>query len=383
MFGRWVSNGYLVTLCAASCALAVGASLVSVSVVRLGNVSPGFDANDLYAVELTLPGWKYKDAAQRRLAVTAVADRIEQLASVQGVAIASQAPPAAGMFIGDIAVGDQAVATPILPVAFIGAAYFRTIGQRVLVGREFDAADLANPMVAIISESFARRFAQRPEDLLGTRLQTGKDVREIVGVAADVRSPGVADQLNGLQAYWPLARLQPSTTLLVRSRGLRTSDARAAAAAIDPDLVIETSGVSEMLREARSEVWFLTALFAVLATVAILLAALGIFGVVSAFVARQRTAIAVRLAIGATPSIVRRWLAWRVLSRCAVGVAIGVLASYPFARLFAGQLFEVRANDATTRIIGALVVLAAALPAVAIPAMRAGRISPNQLMRQQ
>lgn len=381
--GRMFAKGYLVMLAAATCTLAVGTALVTTSVLRIGSISPGFDSSDLHVSELTLPDWKYQDPSKRRLVVAGVAERIAQLPGTRAVALASQPPSTTGFYIGEIAFGEQQLATPVLPVASIGAGYFGAIGQHVIAGREFGDTDVANPAVVIVSASLARRFAERPEAVIGGRLRTGKDVREIVGVVGDVRSPGITDQMGGMQMYLPLTRLQSSTTLIVRRASLREADVRAAAAAIEPDVAVRTSSVTEMLRESRSEVWFLATLLAGLTAAALLLGGLGTFGVVTAVVTRHRTSIAIRSAVGATPAAVRCWLAAQVFAPCAAGVAIGVALSFPFARLFAGQLFDVRPDDLAARVLGAAAVLVATAAATVVPAIRAGRIAPAVLMRQQ
>jgi putative ABC transport system permease protein len=236
--------------------------------------------------------------------------------------------------------------------------------------------------VAVIAERTARAFGVAPEAIVGQHMRFGTQWREVVGVVADVRTPGLADSLAGLHAYWPLTRHGASMTLLVRAEDGVAAGIRGLLAGYDPDVVVEPAPMNALLQRSLHGTQFLVALFCVLAVLAGLMAVFGVYAVLSHVATAQRGSIAVRMAVGATEADVQRWLVWKCLSTGLAGVAVGAALSYPFGRLLSGHLFGVPADSLAARLLVAALVLAATAIAGWVPSLRASRVPPHGVLKE-
>jgi len=378
---RAFGNGvYLVTLLAASCVFIVVAYLMTATVLTFANVNIGFTPDRLQVLKLTLPDWKYAGAAERATVMTLVLDGLARHSRIQAAAVASSAPPATGVFVGQLAFGEQESAFGTIGVSSVSPGYFRAMGQRLIAGREF-AADSAGEVV-IVSQLTSSRFDPKPEAAIGKTIRFGKDLRRIVGVVSDVRVPGVVDALKGQQVYWPITRYRASSFVLMRADDNALPEARGIIDKLDHDIAIEATPMDVVLGNPRRQVKFVLNIFVALAAVSAFLALIGVYAVFSGFVARQKASIAVRMALGANASVVRRWVLTRALTNAILGITLGIALSYPFGRLFSGYLFGVSSGDHTARIVAALATLTIAGLAAWLPSQQASSVMPNEVLRE-
>jgi putative ABC transport system permease protein len=264
--------------------------------------------------------------------------------------------------------------------------------MRLLAGRDFTTADGdAAPRVAIVNETLARRLWPG-EDPVGKRLKQGwpegdSPWREVVGVAADVKMEGV-DEDTPMQVYLPIEQETPRSVALVA----RTADGPLAHQAavegvlheIVPDApVYRVRSMDQVRGDAIGRQRLTTALLAGFGALALLLAAVGIYGVTSYSVTQRTHDIGVRMALGARPADVRRLVVGQGLVVTLVGLAVGLAAAFGLTRLMEGLLFDVSATDPTTFVVISSLLAAVAVVACIFPARRATKVDPVVALRHE
>jgi putative ABC transport system permease protein len=378
---------------ALSVVLLIGAGLALHSLVRLTAVDPGFDADGQLTFSVVLPPRRYADAA----AMSAVADRLTgSLSSIPGIAAAGFTThlPLSGQnmengFQVPGYVPREPGEVPIAGMRGVSSRYFAALGARLRSGRTFTDADrAASQPVAIVNEVFARRY-WAGQDAIGRQLQEygGNAPRTVVGVIADVKHSGPAEEARP-EVSLPYSQLDPAF-MTTWSRGIYFvvraaapgaaigSAVRGAVAGVDPDVSLNNvQSLASLASDAVSAPRFRTVLLATFAALAIALASIGVFGVLSYFVIQRTREIGIRVALGASSSDILRMVVGRGLGLAAVGLGIGLLAAIPLTRSMQTLLFEVKPLDIPTL---AGVVLGLALVAALasyLPARRALRIEP-------
>jgi predicted permease len=280
--------------------------------------------------------------------------------------------------------------------ATVGPRYFETLGQRLLAGREFTRRD-AGPVagtertarVVIVNESLARRFFGN-ENPLGRRLVTGRGENapayEIVGVVSDARYRTPREN-DGLVTYWPVedgGRL-PRLCMIVRAAGSPASIAsrvRQEIRAIAPTLpILKIDTVDEQLDDLLFQERLITNLTAFFGGLAVLLACLGLYGVMSYTVAQRTREIGLRLALGATPAGVFRLMLRESLLLVLAGIAIGIPVMLAVMRLVASRLFGLSAHSLPTLFAASALLILVALLACWLPAKRAAKVDPMVALR--
>lgn len=385
-WGRMLRHLHVVALVASAVVLGVAAHLVLVSILKVARLDPGFEADGLHVVDLRIPLWKYGEQPSGTELADRLRQRLSALPGVRSVVLASQAPSETGLFFGRVSLqGESSRSEPMSVVGStkVSAGYFETLGQRVLAGREFSEEDVQlRASKVVISQGVARLYGVEPRDAIGRFMSFDEEQHEVIGVAANVSSPGLIQELNGLQVYWPLKGFRDSITVLMRSS--ERIDARAASVAqtLDPDLIVHASSMRELFAESSAMTRFLATLFSILSALVVTLAALGIYGGLSAFASQHRPQIAVRMALGATRESVSRWLLGLGLAPLAAGVVLGTLLSYPFCRLLEEQLFGMAPDSFQARFGAVLVVAVTAVLAILPVAWRTSRLDPNEALRQ-
>ena len=276
---------------------------------------------------------------------------------------------------------------------FIAAspAYFRTLGTAIVAGREFATRDAADaPLVVVVSETLARRFFPAGQ-AIGRQLRLVNpdypaDWRTIVGVVRDVRYQGLDDGARPI-VYTPFAQT-PFLWMYVHVRTAgdpmaMVGSLRASLKAVDPMLTVASPRpMTSLLAEASADPRFGAAVMTAFATVAVLLAAIGLYGVVSFAVVRRTREMAIQLALGASPQALRWQVVRRALALSAGGLIAGLLAAMWLGRYLTALLFEVTPADPLTLAAVAGILLAVTSIAAAIPAARATRIDPLQALRE-
>ncbi|MEX2263379.1 MAG: ABC transporter permease [Bryobacteraceae bacterium] len=376
--------------------LLIGAGLLIRSFNLLGRVHPGFHAppEQVLTMLLSPTGPRYRDTRALGAYWDRLLERVCLVPGVQAASVAITIPPDRVAFSDGYEIESKPTPPgsehPAVPVPFVSRDYFRTLGIPLLRGRWFDGRDRADsPRVTVISEAMARRHFPG-ENPVGQRLKHGhrslaNPYMEIIGVVGDVKYQGL-DSENTL-VYYELTSQVPSRPmwLLVRTRG----DAQALAPAVrqeirslDPGVPIDRVGtMSQALSESVSLPRFRSLLMTVFAATALLLAAIGIYGVIAYSVAQRTQEIGVRMALGATPAGVLRLVIGQGGRLAFVGIALGLAGAFGLTRVLEKMLFGVSASDTVTFASAALVLGAVAIVASLIPALRAARVDPLTALR--
>ena len=378
--------------------LLVGAGLLIRSFSRVMSVDPGFDPAGVLTVELALPSQRYPDDAQRGAFYRRL---VERLAAQPGVEVAgairdvllSRLPNSAPISIEGRA--DLSEADRNLPIAFdpVTPDFFRVLRIPIVRGRGFTHADDgAAPPVAIVNQSLVRRFFPGG-DPVGRRVTfgspDGENVRwlTIVGVAADARRSGL-DAGPRPELYAPHAQAPAADmTLTLRTAGdpmMLAGSVRAALAELDPELPLaRVATLDRLVGASVAERRFHMLLLAVFSALALILAAIGIYGVVTYLVSRRAREFGVRLALGAQRRDVLRMVLREGARITAAGAALGLLGALAMTRVLAALLYEISPTDAPTFAAVTAVLVTVALAACYIPARRATRIDPVVSLRAE
>jgi putative ABC transport system permease protein len=323
-----------------------------------------------------------------------VVSRVGALPGVQSAAVAITLPPDRVAFLDgfEIAGRTPKEGGPIVPVPWVSYDYFRTLGIPVLRGRVFDPRDKpGSPGVVVISEALARRYFPG-EDPVGQRLKHGgpslnNPYAEIVGVVGDAKYQGLAEE--NAPVYYESANQYSSRPmwLVVRTSGHARqwlSAVQAEIRAIDPNVPVARAGsMEEALHESVALPQFRTTVMIIFAFAALLLAAVGIYGVLAYSVERRTQEIGVRMALGATRPGVVRLVIGQGSRLVTMGLVIGLAGAFALTRVLKTMLFGVSASDTVTFAGTALVLGAVAMVASLIPAWRAARVDPVSALRQE
>jgi putative ABC transport system permease protein len=393
---RRALSALVVVEVAVSLVLLAGAGLLIRSFVRLQDVDPGFRAEGLLTASVQLPAARYPDPARSAAFYSDVLDRVAQIPGVTDQAAVSFLP-LAGLGIGtSYHRMDQPEPPPgelpVTAVRPITPHWFRTMGIPQVAGRDFTNGDGADaPPVAIISESLARRSFPG-EDPLGQQLhvsikQADGVVYEIVGVVGDIRMTSL-DAAAGPAVYVPHAQLALGVmTFVVRTDLDPTSlvsGVTAAVRALDPELPLANIRTMEDVVDATlARPRIVAVLLTVFAVMALVLAGVGVYGVMAYAVTERTHEIGVRMALGATPDSVLRLVIGQAFRLVALGVAVGLVAAVALTRVLTSLLFDTDARDPLTLAGTAAVLMVVAVAAASVPAVRGTRIAPVQALRVQ
>ncbi len=377
----------VVTEIALAAVLLLAAGLLIRSFDRLVAVRQGFEAGGLLTARLNLPPGRYSDPSARRAAVEDVLRRIRALPGTSGAAAVSRLPlnPGASRRGTDIEGFPKLSFSPDYQV--VSADYFRAMGIPILQGRPFDSRDgPAGPGAVIVSESLARRFFPK-RDAVGRRMKVGlgDEWSSVVGVVGDVRQHRLEER-SVPTVYVPYAQDPwPSSTLVVRTKLSSDRAAAALAAAVrsmDPDQAIsKVRPMSQVISESVSAQRVRMMLLGLFAFLALVLACVGLYGVMAYSVAQRAREIGIRIALGADSRSVLRLVVGQGLKLTLAGLGAGLLLSLGFGRLLTSLLFEVRPTDAAT--FGGISLLLASVAFLAsyVPAWRATRVDPAVVLR--
>jgi putative ABC transport system permease protein len=373
--------------------LLAGAGLLVNSFVRLLRVPPGFDPEGVIVARTTLPAARYPEAERGKAAYRETLERIEALPGVQSVAIATNLPLTSEWVIGFRVEGEDENIYHTANNTWISNDYFRTMGIPLRRGREFNDQDRAGTLpVVVINETLARRFWPG-EEAIGKRMRWGgwnpQGWLTVVGVAADVK-------LSALEAespptvYMPIfqiPRLRRDAIFIARTTG----DPASLAAALDREIgavdaelpVYDIRTMNQVIAASVAQRRFTMWLLVIFAAAALLLAATGLYGVLSYTVTQRRHEIGIRMALGAEAGDVLKLVIRQGMTLAVIGVAIGLIASFALTRTMKSLLFDTSASDPLTFAAIAVLLTGVALLACWIPARRAARLDPLEALRHE
>jgi putative ABC transport system permease protein len=379
--------------------LLVGAGLLIKTFARLQDQYASLRAESVLTLRTQLPDRKYTEPARRVAFYEQVLERIHSLPGVVAAGYSTAVPLEWKGGTNGISIEGRANEAGVVYDANhrqISADYFRAMGIVLRAGRYFTERDDAQSMpVAIINETMARGFWPN-EDALGKRFKhgygdSGRPWLTIVGIVSDVRQMGVDVPVKA-EMYMPYKQTPTQPWFAPRSLVIRaTLDPVKLAAAVtskvhevDPDQPVSNIRTMEaVLDEEVSQRRTGTTLLIVFAGLAVVLAAMGIYGVLSYFVTQRTPEFGVRMALGAATSDILKLVLIRGMALALAGVAIGLVAAFALTRLMASLLFEVNASDPTTFTVIALGVAAVAFASCYIPARRATKVDPMVALRYE
>ncbi len=376
--------------------LLAGAGLMINSFVRFSRINPGFEPEQLVTFDFSLSGGAYAEDSQRISLVRQLRDRVQakpgigSVATVYGLPFGTMLNAVVGAII-DGRPESESRARARAALRVVSSDYFRTMGVPLLAGRAFsDELDTLNsPPALIINETFARKYFPG-EDPVGRRIQLftlSSNWHEIVGVIKDVKLTGLdapatpeVYQSDLQSGVWMFSLVVRSTLPLREIEKM----VRAEAAALDKELpTFNVRTMGQAISTSVAPRRFIMMLIGLFAALALMLTAVGIYGVVSFSVSQQTREIGIRIALGAP----RRTVLGHVLRQgtvvALVGIAIGLAGSFGLTRLIANQLFGVSATDPTTFVIVATLLMLVTLTACYLPARRATKVDPMAALRHE
>lgn len=391
--GRWLRQALVVSQVALTMILLIGAGLMTNSLIRLYRTDPGFNTKNLLVMSVSLPRVRNEVPDQWNTFWDSLAERVLVLPGVQGAAIVNPLPLGDSGFAMKIGLaGSEANASedPMIGYNTVSVDYFRLLGIGLLRGRYFTADDNADSApVVVVNESLARNLFPG-QDAIGRVLilQKGFDDKAatIVGVVADSRArldEKVQPHIYQLASQFP----QPSMYLISRTaiepRSLFGA-VRHAVLSLNPNQPIgQLTTMDGIWAEYTVEPRFYLTLLGSLAALAIVLAATGIYGVLSHTVIQWTREIGIRRALGAQDSHVLKLVIRQGMTLALMGAAVGLMGAAALTRLMRGWLYEVSATDPATFGVVGLVLMLVALLACYIPARRATKVDPLIALRYE
>lgn len=372
--------------------LLTGAGLMIKSFVRLLEVDPGFDPQKVLTLQVSLFGANYNEDAPVTAFYQQALERIEALPGVETAAVVSQIPLGGNGDMYGIHVVDKPNPNPEDDPSgdrySITPHYFHAMHIPLLSGREFTLQDTAaSPPVVIVNQTLAQSIWPG-ENPIGKQIRIGdlkSPAKTVVGVAGDVLHRSL-NSSHTLQFYLPHTQMADSSVILVVRTSINPAALAAAVrheiAAVDP--LQPVSGVSTMKEIVAASVMqqrFSVFLFTIFAVIALLLAATGIFGVISSAVTQRTHEIGVRMALGADKQNILRLVASHGLKPALIGAAVGIIASLGLAQLLTSMLFSIQPTDPATFFLVTGILAAVAAIACYIPARRAMRVDPIFALR--
>jgi putative ABC transport system permease protein len=377
--------------------LLIGAALLIRTFIALHEVGPGFDSQNVLTMEMSLNGPRYQNTAG---IAQLLRDGRNRLNSLPGVEVA-----AAGFWrpidVED-GTGFQVVGRPVEKDCCssqwmsITPGYLSLFRIPVLHGRDFTENDIAEaPAVNLINEAFARKYWPG-EDPIGQHIRHGNRIETIIGVVADFHDSGLAQPADPM-IIAPIAQVSDDYNAayaniqplfwLVRTRG----DPHLSIPAIAEQLRIASNGfpvahirtMDEVMGRSTARQNFNMLLLTIFGAVALLLAAIGIYGLMAYSVAQRTQEMGIRMALGADRDTIRKLVVWQGMRLALVGVVTGIAASFGLTRLLSTFLFGVKPWDPAVFVSAPIILTGIALLAVWLPAVRASRVDPMQALRAE
>jgi predicted permease len=396
--GRRISaRDVLVVAQVALCAiLLVGSGLMVRSLVNSQHVDPGFDPSQRMLVATIAPKVRGATPEEWRPFYRQLVERAASLTGVESAALANRIPLSSfgGGATQDVVVPGHAMPPdqPALKIRYciVDDHYFQVMGTRVVRGRPFSAADVAGPRVVVISEAMARKYW--PDgNAVGARVQIGegvpRDDYEIVGVAQDGKYNDVTEEVEPYLYFLWGQRRSGDTTLVLKLRGSErvAADAlRALVRDVAPGTaMLRVLTLQEHMRSAVYQNRIVAILVSVLGGVGLLLAMVGLYGVIAYLVTRRSREIGIRMALGATPRLVLGGVLGRALVLAGIGVVLGSAGAMALGGTLRRLLFGVTAFDPLTHAAVVLLVVLVSLAASYFPARRAARLDPVTTLRAE
>jgi predicted permease len=384
---------------AVSLILLAGAGLLLRSLWKLETVALGMDAKSVITAGIDLTEYRYPDPAKQLAFFNQLENRLKQMPGVATLALSDTLPPSGGMeatFLSAIEIPGHtkfsAGTGGMIGYRYITPGYFPALSVPILRGRAFREEDRApTERPVILSEALANRLFSNGEDPLGKSFRFGSqnEWRTIVGIAGDVKNNGLAAPADP-EFYIPWKN-EPdgyfrSGHVIVQSAINAEAIARwirSETAAIDPTVPVTIEGMNTRVGKLVQRPRFTAVLLSLFAGIGVLLAGIGIYGVVGFLVTQQTREIGIRIALGATPQSVLKMVLSNIVRWTIAGAALGLLGAWLSSRLLESLLFEVRAHDPLLLGLALLFLVVVVILAAWLPARRAMRVDPVVALRYE
>jgi putative ABC transport system permease protein len=379
---------------ALSLLLLIGAGLLIKSFSTLQNVSPGFQAQGLLTMQVALPAFRYREPEQVKAFIERSLEEIRAVPGVESAGAVSDLPLSGSVRSGSFNIEDRPSAPgeegPHADIRSATPGYFETMKIQLIKGRFFTDQDTRTSRpVAIIDETLAEHYFPG-EEPLGKRVefQQGKTIwREIVGVVARVKHKGLDRDFKD-QLIAPHAQVSNSTMVLVartaNDPASQVSAVRGAIKKVDKDQpVFRVTTMEQLLASSLAQRRLSVILFGVFAAVALVLAAVGLYGVISYSVTQRTNEIGIRMALGAERSHILKMAVRQGLMLTFVGVVLGLGGAFALTRVMSSLLFEVTATDPMTFAVVPILLAVVVLAACFVPARRATKVDPMIALRYE
>jgi putative ABC transport system permease protein len=386
-------NLFVVVEITLSLVLLIGAGLLVRSYQHIQNASPGFNAQNVLSFRLSLPNSKYKGPAVTSF-YQQLAERIKALPGVQAVGTSYSLPMSSvALAWGPITIEGYVPKNSadfiMSNERFVSPGYFAAMGVPLVRGRLFDSRDVKGAQeTVIVNENLAQRFWPN-QDAIGKRLERGDEEpwRTVVGVVRDTKEFSV-DNEPPISIYHPHEQFPIGTMFVVVRTGSDPGQMTPAISkeiqSLDPELpAFEFKTMEQRLADSLATRRFSTFLLGVFAGTALILAAIGIYGVLDYSVSQRNREIGIRMALGAQPGTIALLVVRQSIVLVIVGTIIGLMGAFALTRVMASLLYGVSATDLTTFIIPPLVLGCIALVASYLPARRAARVDPTVALRSE
>jgi putative ABC transport system permease protein len=382
---------------AVSFLLLIGAGLLINSFVHLRTLDPGFRTDHLLTAKVELPELKYPDKAHRTPFYNELVRQLSALPGVQSAAVAGNLPftyDGDSMYIGVEGVPDPPPGhRPDVVLRVVGPGYFNTMGIKIVQGRDFNEHDAGDSVAAVVISEKTARYYWPGQNPIGKRLKPGSTTsdnpwRQVIGVVTDVRQNDFVAQpkMQMYMTYQQISSFAPNAVVLRTSVDPNSlaSAVRNAVWAIDKDQPVSNlRSMDEIVSAAVARQRFSMLLLGVFAGLALVLAAVGIYGVMSYSIAQRTREIGIRMALGAQRRDMLKMAVWQGLRLVLAGLTIGLAAAFVLTRVMATLLFGISATDPFTFFAISVVLLAVAALASYIPALRATKVDPMVALRYQ
>jgi putative ABC transport system permease protein len=411
---HWLRSSLVVVEVATTLVLLIGAGLMIRSFYRLQKVNPGFSYEHLTSFTVSLPEKKYKTAEQRDQFYVQLLENLRALPGVEATAAASGLPLGNNgwqtSFVVDGRPRPPRDQTPLMEACLVTPDYFRAMDIPLKRGRFFNDHDdrsslagkdlskldevereMAGLNAIVIDEEFARRYWP-DEDPIGKRIAMGSEkhplLLTVLGVVGRVKMEGLSQDSNRVQGYFPFAQIPNNDmTMVLKASGdpnQLIAAARRQVKAIDPDQPIYSVRTMDEIRaESVAPERLNLTLLSLFAGIALLLAIVGIYGVMSYSVTQRTHEIGIRMAIGAQPRDVFRMVIGQGMLLALIGVGIGLVGAFGLTRLMTTMLFGVEPTDPATFAAIAVLLTGVALVACYIPGRRATKVDPVVSLRYE
>jgi predicted permease len=372
--------------------LLMGSGLLTRSFMRLMTVDPGFRAENVVTAQFSLPSNRYKDGAQKRNAVDALLEKARAIPGAKHVGVTTYLPFSGSNNASGLLIEGRTLAPGELPPVpgwnTINSGYLQAMGIPLLAGRNFSESDGPDsPRVALVDRFMARKYWPNG-DPIGSRIHgmESKDMFTIVGVVGSVKTADLAEQNPVGQVYFHYKQNPPDYVHVVlrgeTDKALLTNALRGALAQVDPEVALfDTKSMPERLSASLLNRRSAMALCLIFAGLALLLAAVGIYGVLAYSVAQRTREIGIRMALGANARDVLRMVLGQGARVTGVGLVIGAAGAFLLTRAMASLLFEVKPHDPLVFLATGALLAAVALVASFIPSLRAMWIHPSEALR--